>query len=59
MGYDVEPLATLESKRWLLRRAADEQWLLIFEHDAVHAWGYAVHDGRAYQLVDSDQRGIG
>lgn len=50
MGYDVEPLVTLESKRRLLRRAADERWLLVFEHDASHAWGYAQHDGKAYAL---------
>ena len=59
MGYDVEPLATLESKRWLLRRAAEEQWLLVFEHDAEHVWGYAEHDGKAYQLIDADRRGTG
>jgi glyoxylase-like metal-dependent hydrolase (beta-lactamase superfamily II) len=52
MGYDVEPLVTLESKRRLLARAADERWLLVFEHDAVHAWGHAVHDGKSYQLEE-------
>jgi len=50
MGYDVEPLVTLESKRRLLARAADEEWLLVFEHDAAHAWGRAEHDGKAYAL---------
>ena len=40
MGYDVEPLVTLESKRALLRRARDEKWLLVFEHDPVVGWGY-------------------
>jgi len=50
MGYDVEPLVTLETKRKYLRRAADENWLLIFEHDAVHAWGRIVHDGKSYGL---------
>lgn len=39
MGYDVEPLVTLESKRSLLSRARDERWLLVFEHDPVVAWG--------------------
>ncbi len=48
MGYDVEPLRTLESKRALLATALQEQWLLIFEHDATVAWGYAKHDGKAY-----------
>jgi glyoxylase-like metal-dependent hydrolase (beta-lactamase superfamily II) len=39
MGYDVEPLVTLESKRTLLARARAEDWLLVFEHDPVVAWG--------------------
>jgi len=39
MGYDVEPLVTLESKRTLLARAREEDWLLVFEHDPVVAWG--------------------
>jgi glyoxylase-like metal-dependent hydrolase (beta-lactamase superfamily II) len=51
MGYDVEPLVTLETKRWLLQRAESEQWLVVFEHDAVHAWGRVKHDGRAYGLT--------
>jgi glyoxylase-like metal-dependent hydrolase (beta-lactamase superfamily II) len=39
MGYDVEPLRTLESRRAIYRRASDENWLLIFEHDAKVPWG--------------------
>ena len=39
MGYDVEPLVTLESKRTILTRAQAEDWLLIFEHDATTPWG--------------------
>jgi len=38
MGYDVEPLVTLETKRRILARAAAENWLLIFEHDATTPW---------------------
>ncbi|UCC26129.1 MAG: MBL fold metallo-hydrolase [Gemmatimonadales bacterium] len=39
MGYDLEPLVTLESKRGLWSRAVDEDWLLIFEHDPSIPWG--------------------
>ncbi len=39
MGYDVEPLVTLEAKRALLPRAREEGWLLVFEHDPVVPWG--------------------
>lgn len=50
MGYDVEPLVTLESKRALLAQARAERWLVIFEHDASNAWGYVGHDGKSYVL---------
>lgn len=52
MGYDVEPLVTLETKRRILKRAVDEDWLVIFEHDATTAWGKVKHDGKAYGLAD-------
>ncbi len=52
MGYDVEPLVTLETKRRILKQAVDENWLLIFEHDATVAWGRVEHDGKGYRLKD-------
>ena len=33
MGYDLEPLRTLESKRALLADAVRGGWRLVFEHD--------------------------
>jgi glyoxylase-like metal-dependent hydrolase (beta-lactamase superfamily II) len=39
MGYDLEPLVTLESKRRLWARARAEGWLLVFDHDPVIPWG--------------------
>ena len=50
MGYDVEPLVSLETKRSLFARAAAEHWLMIFEHDASTAWGHIHHDGKAYAI---------
>jgi hypothetical protein len=50
MGYDVEPLVTLESKRTLLRRAVDERWLLVSTHDPFTPWGYAAGDGKSVRL---------
>jgi glyoxylase-like metal-dependent hydrolase (beta-lactamase superfamily II) len=44
MGYDVEPLVTLETKRALWARAEAEAWTLIFEHDPHVAWG-VLHPG--------------
>jgi glyoxylase-like metal-dependent hydrolase (beta-lactamase superfamily II) len=54
MGYDVEPLVTLESKRWVLARAAAEGWLVVFEHDAHVAWGRVGHDGKGYALLPTE-----
>ena len=53
MGYDVEPLRTLESKRALLRDAAAEQWLLVFEHDAYSAWGHITPETKGYAYHES------
>jgi glyoxylase-like metal-dependent hydrolase (beta-lactamase superfamily II) len=33
MGYDLEPLRTLESKKRVLPQAARQGWRVIFEHD--------------------------
>lgn len=35
MGYDNEPLRTIEEKATLLPRAAEEGWTVVFEHDAL------------------------
>jgi len=35
MSYDVRPLNTLEEKSRILKLAADNNWLLYFEHDPV------------------------
>ena len=48
MGYDVEPLVTLETKRMLLAHAAADNWLLVFEHDASVPWGRVRADGKGY-----------
>ncbi|MDB4882587.1 MAG: hypothetical protein JWL95_1353 [Gemmatimonadetes bacterium] len=48
MGYDVEPLVTLETKRRLWTEAARENWLMMFEHDATNAFGRIVADGKGY-----------
>jgi hypothetical protein len=52
MGYDLEPLRTLESKRSLLRDAVGGGWRLVFEHDPAVASGVAVADGKGVALRD-------
>ncbi len=52
MGYDIEPLRTLESKRALLADAIDGQWRMVFEHDPAILFGVPVRDGKAVSLRD-------
>lgn len=51
MGYDVEPLVTLESKRALWAEAEAGGWLVVFEHDATTAWGRIRRGAKAHELV--------
>ncbi|HEY3175545.1 MAG TPA: MBL fold metallo-hydrolase [Candidatus Polarisedimenticolia bacterium] len=48
MGYDLHPLTTMDEKRDLLARAVAEQWLLVLEHDPVHAAVRVRHDGEGF-----------
>lgn len=50
MGYDVEPLRTLESKRALWADALPGEWLLVFEHDATTAWGRLAKGPKGLEL---------
>lgn len=52
MGYDLEPLVTLESRRALYQRAEAEGWQLVFEHDPVVVRGRLGTDGKGVGLVD-------
>jgi glyoxylase-like metal-dependent hydrolase (beta-lactamase superfamily II) len=56
MGYDLEPLRTLESKRQLARDAAAHQWLLLFEHDAEVIAARVVMGPREPELTDLVKR---
>ncbi len=53
MGYDLEPLRTLESKRALLDEAVAGRWLLLFEHDPQVVGGRAVAGDRQVDLTDA------
>ena len=50
MGYDVEPLVTLESKRALWHEVNAGKWLVVFEHDATTAWGRIVAGAKGPEL---------
>ena len=40
MGYDLYPIQTLDSKRWLLDQGFEGNWLLVFEHDPLIQAGH-------------------
>lgn len=48
MGYDLQPLVTIEEKKKILKSALDENWKLFFEHDPE----------TAYTTVTSTDKGI-
>jgi glyoxylase-like metal-dependent hydrolase (beta-lactamase superfamily II) len=52
MGYDLEPLRTLESKRSVLNEAVAGGWRLIFEHDPRVVMGTPVREGKDVVLRD-------
>jgi glyoxylase-like metal-dependent hydrolase (beta-lactamase superfamily II) len=52
MGYDLSPLQTLETKRWVLDRAFEEKWLLLFEHDPIVQAGRVQRDTDGKYVLD-------
>ena len=44
MGYDLDPLRTLDTKRRVLDQAFAENWLLLFEHDPLIQAGHLRKD---------------
>ena len=45
MAYDLVPQDTLKAKKKLLKRAVDEDWLVIFQHDPRVEAGYLRQEG--------------
>jgi len=48
MGYDVEPLRTLESKRSLFGKAAAEGWWIVLEHDPTTVRGRVMNSEKGF-----------
>jgi len=52
MGYDLQPLVTLEEKKKYLKMAVDENWKLFFGHDPDVAFATIKMFGEGY-LADA------
>ena len=50
MGYDTRPMLTLEEKKLFLDTAADEEWTLFLEHDALNAACTVRHTEKGVRL---------
>lgn len=50
MGYDTRPLITIEEKARFLNRAADENFVLFMEHDAVNECATLQHTEKGVRL---------
>ena len=50
MGYDLEPLVTLETKKTVWEKARNEGWILLFQHDPAVAWGRLAPPGEKPML---------
>lgn len=53
MAYDMRPLQTLTEKEQVLRRAADENWVLVLEHDAAHECCTVQHTEKGVRLAET------
>jgi len=54
MGYDTNPLDTLEAKKRLLRRAIEENWLIVFPHAPRIRAGYLKQTENGIILTPAD-----
>jgi glyoxylase-like metal-dependent hydrolase (beta-lactamase superfamily II) len=53
MGYDTRPLLTLQEKGEFLKRAADEEFILFLEHDAINQCCTVQHTEKGVRLKES------
>ncbi|WP_026135426.1 MBL fold metallo-hydrolase [Nafulsella turpanensis] len=53
MGYDTRPLLTLEEKERILQQAADEEWVLFFEHDPENECCTVQHTEKGVRLKET------
>jgi len=50
MGYDIQPMTTLQEKKNLLPKAFEEEWTLLFEHDPYNVAGKLELTEKGYRL---------
>jgi len=53
MGYDTRPLITISEKEAFLNRAANEEFILFFEHDSVNECCTVQHTEKGVRLKET------
>jgi glyoxylase-like metal-dependent hydrolase (beta-lactamase superfamily II) len=52
MGYDVRPLQTMNEKEFLLKEAVENQWTIIFDHDANYDAAFVQQTEKGFKVAD-------
>ena len=52
MGYDLQPLVTVEEKKKILIKAIEENWRLFFEHDPETALASVEKNEKGFRAID-------
>lgn len=52
MGYDLQPLVTVNEKKEILPRAVEESWMLFFEHDAFGVAATVAKTDRGFSMKE-------
>ncbi len=53
MSYDVRPLLSMSEKEAVLRRAADENWVLLLEHDPASECCTVQHSDKGIRVAET------
>ncbi|MGV3630209.1 MAG: MBL fold metallo-hydrolase [Bacteroidota bacterium] len=53
MGYDTRPLITIQEKKLFLDKAAEQEFVLFFEHDAVNECATLQHTEKGIRLKET------
>jgi len=52
MAYDIDPVKTINEKKYLLSKIIDEDWIVFFEHDPLMQAGKVKINGTKYSLKE-------
>jgi glyoxylase-like metal-dependent hydrolase (beta-lactamase superfamily II) len=53
MGYDIQPLKTMEEKTDLLSQASEKEWIIFFDHDPIYDCATVQRTEKGFIMKDS------